>query len=538
VSTTTARAQPPPRPGFLAAAMSLPTRLIVLFSGTVGLVLKLLFLGVVNGVAVWAGTILAGDDAWIALAILVAATLAIDAVYLLPRRTLPAKFLVPGTIFLLGFQIIPIVYTVNVAFTNYSTGHILSKPEAIEGIKVNSLTPPPDGKTYTMAPARDGNGKLVLLLADDDSGETFVGTPKGLAPLRRASVHFDDGLITGAEGYTVIKGAELFRLDRELTAYIVPTRGDSAIRPEGIESALELRPTLSYDARSDTFTRTSDGLVFRDNRKGAFVAESGQELEPGWKAGIGVENFRRVVEDPLIRDPFLRVFVWTFAFAFITVLFSFALGLFLAISLDKPRMRFQRTYRSLLVIPWAIPGFLSILVWGGLLNDDFGVVNRLFHTSIPWLFDANWAKGSVLIVSLWLTFPYFFLVSLGALQSIPAELTEAARVDGAGPWQLFRKVTLPLLLVAVAPLLIASFAFNFNNFNNIYLLTGGGPATGEQSVAGATDILISYTYKLAFEAGKGNDYGLAASVSILIFFIVALISGVSFWRSKSLETMR
>jgi arabinogalactan oligomer/maltooligosaccharide transport system permease protein len=135
---------------------------------------------------------------------------------------------------------------------------------------------------------------------------------------------------------------------------------------------------------------------------------------------------------------------------------------------------------------------------------------------------------------MWLTFPYFFLVSMGALQSIPMELTEAARVDGGGPWQVFRKVTLPLLLVAVAPLMIASFAFNFNNFNNIYLLTAGGPAT-DQSVAGATDILISYTYKLAFAAGKGNDYGLASAIAIIIFFIVATISTIAFMRTRVLE---
>ena len=127
----------------------------------------------------------------------------------------------------------------------------------------------------------------------------------------------------------------------------------------------------------------------------------------------------------------------------------------------------------------------------------------------------------MIIVSVWLTTPYFFLVSLGALQSIPAELTEAARVDGGGAWQIFRRVTLPLLLVAVAPLMIASFAFNFNNFNNVYLLTGGGPYTGASSIAGNTDILISYTYKLAVAAGKGNDYGLASAVAIIIFFIVA-----------------
>ena len=200
-------------------------------------------------------------------------------------------------------------------------------------------------------------------------------------------------------------------------------------------------------------------------------------------------------------------------------------------------MRFQRFYRSALIIPWAMPGFLSLLIWAGLLNDDFGVINKLFGIHVPWLFDANWARVSVVMVSVWLTTPYFFLVSLGALQSIPAELTEAARVDGGGAWAIFRRVTLPLLLVAVAPLMIASFAFNFNNFNNIYLLTGGGPYTGSSSIAGSTDILISYTYKLAIATGKGQDYGLASAVAIIIFFIVATISGVSFYRSKALENM-
>jgi arabinogalactan oligomer / maltooligosaccharide transport system permease protein len=140
-------------------------------------------------------------------------------------------------------------------------------------------------------------------------------------------------------------------------------------------------------------------------------------------------------------------------------------------------------------------------------------------------------------VSLWLTFPYFFLVSLGALQSIPGELKEAARVDGGGAWQVFRKVTLPLLLIVVAPLMIASFAFNFNNFGNIYLLTGGGPAAGDQTIAGSTDILISYTYKLAFASGKGSDYGLASAIALIIFFIVASISALTFWRTKALENV-
>jgi arabinogalactan oligomer/maltooligosaccharide transport system permease protein len=536
LSTTAVRTEGQ-RPGAAAAAASLPTRLITVFSGTVGLVVKLVLLGLVNALALWAAVILIGSEDWIAVAVLVLTTVAIDLVYLLPRGTLPAKFLLPGTVFLLAFQVIPIIYTINVAFTNYSTGHILPRGEAIEAVQRNSLAVPPNGKTYTMAPARTEDGALVLILVDDTTGNTFVGTREGLEPLPKDQVTLDEtGLVTGVEGYELVPVQERFALERELVAYTVPTQGIAAIRPEGIEAAAELQPTLRYDEGADTFTRISDGKVFRDNAKGSFAAADGEQLEPGWRTYIGWDNVSRVFTDPLIRSPFLRVFAWTLTFAVITVIGAFALGLLLAITLDQ-KFRGQRLYRSILVIPYAIPSFLTILVWAGLLNDDFGVVNRILHLDVPWLFDANWAKVSIILVSLWLTFPYFFLVSLGALQSIPGELVEAAKVDGAGAWQVFRKITLPLLLVAVAPLMIASFAFNFNNFNNIYLLTGGGPAAEDGDVAGATDILISYTYKLAFETGKGQDYALASTISIFIFFIVATISAAVFWRSKSLENL-
>jgi arabinogalactan oligomer/maltooligosaccharide transport system permease protein len=509
------------------------------FSGSVGLATKLVLLSIVNAIAVWAGIILARDGKWIALVALAATTLVLDLIYLARRRTIPAKFLLPGTIFLLAFQAIPIVYTINVAFQEYSVGHIITKSEAIEGIKRNSLAPPADGRSYVMAPARAADGELVLLLVDEVSGKPFAGTPEGLEPLPDGSVRLDElGLITGAQGYTLVKGEQLLALDKTLSAFIVPTEGSAAIRPEGLETALELKPTLRYDAERDAFVRLEDGKVFADNGRGSFVAAGGEELEPGWRTYIGGEHFTGIVKDPLLRGPFLRVLLWTVIFATLTVVLSFAIGLFLAIVLDNPGMRLQRLYRGLIFIPFAIPGFLVLLIWGGLLNDDFGVVNQVLHTSIPWLFDPTWARISVILVGVWMTVPYFFLVSLGALQSIPNELVEAARVDGAGPWQVFRKITLPLLLVAVAPLMIASFAFNFNDFGKIYLLTGGGPATEDQSIAGATDILISYTYKVAFEAGKGTDFALAAALSIVIFIIIATMSAGTFWRSRSLEEMR
>jgi len=542
LSTATAPipAEPPPfSPGRIARA-------IAAFSGLPGQIIKLAFLAATNGLAVWAAYVLADRKHWVALPILIAATAAIDIVYLAPRKwTLPLKFLVPGTIFLLAFQIVPIVYTIEVAFSNYSTGHVIGKADAIKAIQVNSLQPPANGRQFEIAPARDASGKLVLILHDDASGAVYVGTNKALTPLAKADVTIskDTGQPTAAKGYTLIKGAELFAMDAQLKAFNIPTRGGSAIQTQGVSQAVELQPTLRYDKAKDQFVRISDGVVFKDNGQGSFVSSVNpkDELEPGWKTYTGLHNFGKLANNPLYRTPFLKVFVWTFAFATLTVLLSFAIGLFVAIALNKKGLRFQRLYRSVLVVPWAMPGFLSLLIWAGLLNDSFGVVNNKilshFGFTVPWLFDANWAKVSVILVSVWLTTPYFFLVSLGALQSIPEELTEAARVDGGGAWGIFRRVTLPLLLIAVGPLLIASFAFNFNNFNNIYLLTGGGPYTGSSSIAGSTDILISYTYKLAIATGKGQDYGLASAVAIIIFFIVATISGTAFFRSKALENV-
>lgn len=542
MSSTAVPTPTPGQPRLAAAASafrSLPTRAITVFSGTAGLVVKIVLLAISNAIAAWAAIALATRHNWAAVVVLVAATVAIDLIYMARRRAIPAKFLVPGTIFLLAFQAVPIAYTINVAFQKYATGHIGSKTEAIAGIKGNSLQAGPNSKSYSMAPARDANGDLVLILVDSDTGATLVGTQTALKPIPKKDVTVSSaGEITGASGYKIITGPALTALDTQLSNYTVPVGRDSAIQPQGFDAASGVTPTLRYDAHAGTFTRISDGLVFRDTGGGAFVARNGEELEPGWRTGTGLHNFGRVVHSKLIRTPFLNVFWWTIVFATMTVLLSFGLGLFLAISLDKKGMRLQRFYRSVLVIPYAVPGFLSLLVWQGLLNDEFGVVNRAFHLHVPWLFDPNWAKVSVILVSLWLTFPYFFLISMGALQSIPTELYEAARVDGGGGWQVFRKVTLPLLLIAVAPLLIASFAFNFNNFNNIYLLTGGGPGVNGSPIAGGTDILISYTYKLAFAAGKGQDYGLASAISILIFFVVATISAVSFSRTKALENLR
>jgi arabinogalactan oligomer/maltooligosaccharide transport system permease protein len=520
-----------PKPSVIA-------RGIGFFSGTVGLVIKLALLGALSALAIWAIAVLFSDGKWLAALAIAAATLIIVAVYLVPdRRLIPLKYLVPGTVFLIAFVAIPIISNVNIAFTNWSTLHNLTKDEAIVAIQERSLIAPADAATYTSTPAKQ-DGELVLLLLDDVTGDLYVGSEDGLEPLPPGEAAVAGGAITAAEGYEVVKGNDLFTIDLELNALIIPTDENRFIVAEGLTIANEVQPTLVYDPEADTFTDIETQVVYSDNGEGSYESPEGAVLEPGWKTHVGLQNFQTILTDPLVRDPFVRVFIWTFAYAFLSVVIQFAIGLFLAITLNKPDLKLRRIQRSLLVLPFAIPAFLAVLVWQGLLNDEFGIVNQTLRTDIPWLFDSTWAKVSCILVNVWIGFPYWFLVCTAALQAVPEELREAARVDGAGGVQVFRKVTLPLLLVATAPLLIASFAFNFNLFNNIYFLTGGGPYEVSQTVAGSTDILISYTYKIAFQAGGGAQYGLAAAVSIFIFFIVAGISAISFWRTRTLEEVR
>jgi arabinogalactan oligomer/maltooligosaccharide transport system permease protein len=513
-------------------------RAVGFFSGPVGLAIKLALLALLNALVLWAAGVLVRDGNWFAALVALVAVALIDVVYLYPSKQLvPLKYLVPGVVFLVAFVLVPIISNANIAFTNWSTGHNLTKDEAIVAIQEVSLVAPADGKTYTATPATQ-DGELVLLLVDEATGDLYVGSESGLEPLPAEGATVEIGTITAAEGFEVLQGDDLAGIDTELAALVIPAGDDHFIRAEGLSLAVELQPTLVYDPADDTFTNIETGTVYTDNNEGSYASAAGEELEPGWRTHIGFDNFATVLTDPLYRDPFVSVFLWTVAYAAISVFLMFALGLFLAIVLNKPTLRLRRVQRALLVLPFAIPAFLCVLVWQGLLNDEFGVINQTLGLDIPWLFDPTWAKVSCILVNVWLGFPYFFLVNTAALQAIPAELTEAARVDGASSLQVFRRVTLPLLLVVTAPLLIASFAFNFNAFNNIFFLTGGGPYGVDQSIAGSTDILISYTYKLAFSTGQGAQYGLAAAVSIFIFFIVAGISAFSFWRTKSLETIR
>jgi ABC-type sugar transport system permease subunit len=207
--------------------------------------------------------------------------------------------------------------------------------------------------------------------------------------------------------------------------------------------------------------------------------------------------------------------------------------------LNDDELPLRTLFRVLLFIPYTIPAFISALVWAGLFSivGPVGEISKnLLGQGFSWFSDPNAAKVMLLFVNTWLGYPYMMLICLGALQSIPADIYEAATIDGANRVQKFFSLTLPLLLVSVGPLLIGSFAFNFNNFGIIQLITQGGPDDPNTTTpAGRTDILISYTYRLAFGTGKGQDLGLAATISLFIFVIIAAITTFSFRYTKQLE---
>ncbi len=256
---------------------------------------------------------------------------------------------------------------------------------------------------------------------------------------------------------------------------------------------------------------------------------------------IGFRNFTYILSQA--GKALIPVFAWNVAFASLTVLLNALVGGVLGILLNNKRLRLRNLYRTLLIVSWALPGVITVQVWVALLNYNFGAINRLLGVlgiyPIPWLLDPDWAKVAVLLVNLWLGFPYMMTATLGALSTIPDELYEAARVDGASPWQAFRRITLPLLRQPMTPILLSAFAFNFNNFYIIYLLTGGGPAQeGRLATAQATDILISWAYKTAFTAEGQSAYGLGAAISLLIFLITVAISLVNFRLTGALREVR
>ncbi|MFN2744932.1 MULTISPECIES: carbohydrate ABC transporter permease [unclassified Bacillus (in: firmicutes)] len=251
---------------------------------------------------------------------------------------------------------------------------------------------------------------------------------------------------------------------------------------------------------------------------------------------VGLKTFSEIFTVDIWRSTFLDVLAWTIVWTLVASTLQVGLGILLAVVVNQKEVRFKKFFRTILVLPWAVPGFVTILVFAGLFNDSFGAFNHQILAAfgidpIPWMTNANWTKLALILMQGWLGFPYVFIVTTGVLQSIPDDLYEAATIDGASAFSKFRHITLPLILIAMAPIIITQFTFNFNNFNIIYLFNGGGPAV-PGSTAGGTDILVSWIYKLTMQS---SQYSLAAALTILLSVFVISIALWQFRRTNSFK---
>lgn len=503
-------------------------------------VTRIAVLGATLAVSVFIAPVLIAQQSWMWLAVVVLAAVGIFVLYS-TRRFVPGKYLFPGTFFLAVFLILPIALTVGYSFTNYGDGTRGTKQQAIGSIVANSVQPSADAPRYAMTVATSGSpaeGPYELFLVDPTDGTVRHGDAEtALEEVDPDSVTVVDGRVTEVEGLTVLEPGQVNAVYDELMELAVPVDDSTAIRPLGVNQAFVGTTVLQYDEATDTITDTASGETFTVGTIGNsqyFVDSQGaRAFSQGWLQSVGLANYERLFTNPTVAGQFLAAFVWTLVFAAGSVLLTFALGFALALILNDQRLKGRRIYRSVLIMPYAIPGFISLLVWSNFYNRDFGLINETLGLHLDWFGDPTLAKAAVLLTNLWMGFPYMFIVSTGALQAIPDELMEASRMDGASPLQTTSKIVLPLLLVAVAPLLISSFAFNFNNFNAIELLTEGGPFP-DGSGRGATDILISMVYRIAF-GGSGADFGFASAVSVCLFVLTGVLAAVQFRFTNVLE---
>ncbi|MFC4157744.1 maltose ABC transporter permease MalF [Chitinimonas lacunae] len=434
------------------------------------------------------------------------------------------RYLFPGLLAAGVFVLFPLLYTFAIGFTNYSSKNLLSYERARQFFLDETYLVEGETLAFTLHP----DGAAFRIRLENDQGKVFLTPSLALQKAEPLTVEArppQPGEAALGEPAPI----------RQLTQRLAALKQVTVLLPDGARASAsglrEFAPLRKlYAANPDgSLVNQQDGSQIRpDFERGFFVTASGESLQPGFKVAIGWDNYRRIFTEDAFREPFLRIFGWTVLFSGLTVVFTFMIGIVLAVLLNWEALRFRGVYSTLLFLPYAVPGFISILVFKGLFNDNFGeinfILNALFGLKPAWFSDPVLAKVMLLIVNTWLGYPYMMVLCMGLIKAIPADLYEASAIAGAGPLTNFFRITLPLIVKPITPLLISSFAFNFNNFVLIALLTGGRPDFLETKVpAGTTDLLVSYTYRIAFE-DSGQNFGLAAAVSTVIFVLVAILS--------------
>ena len=253
---------------------------------------------------------------------------------------------------------------------------------------------------------------------------------------------------------------------------------------------------------------------------------------------VGLDNFKTLFDSgSILGSTFWSVLGWTIIWAFFATFSNYIFGMILSLLINRKGTRAKGFWRFCFVLSCAVPMFVSLLIMRTMLQPE-GAINVLLRNvgliasdaSLPFFTDATWARVTVIIINIWVGVPYTLLQLTGVLQNIPEELYEAAKVDGANAFQTFTKITLPYMLYVTTPYLIVTFTGNVNNFNVIYLLSGGDPVTNLSSTAGKTDLLVTWLYKLTIDK---QYYNIGAVIGIMTFIILAIGALFTYRNSKS-----
>ncbi len=250
---------------------------------------------------------------------------------------------------------------------------------------------------------------------------------------------------------------------------------------------------------------------------------------------VGFKNFKALFTLDIWNGTFLAVGKWTVIWAVFATVTNYFMGLFMALLVNWEDVKFKRLWRSIFILPYAIPGFISLLIMRLAFSGPGPINNFLVSlgmNKVAWFTNPLTAKIMIIVINIWLGSPYWMALMSGTLTNIDKEMYEAADIDGASKTQKFAKITLPMVLYQTSALMIMTFAFNFNNFQAIYLLTDGNPVNGSYRYAGSTDILISWIYKLTKDQ---NQYNMASVITILLFLFIATISAYSFSKTKAFK---
>ncbi|WGE85729.1 maltose ABC transporter permease MalF [Actinobacillus equuli] len=443
------------------------------------------------------------------------------------RSTYHWRYVYPGVAAMGIFVLFPLICTVVIAFTNYSGSNQLSFEQVLRNLQSQTYAA---GERLDFKLIEANNNQYQIALTSKESQKNYLSDPLVLNDLA-SEITVNEVEQFPAGNIAPLKAITKNRQNLQSVKLVLPT--EQKLTMSSLRQFAEQKARYTYDENREILTNNETQERYKANDEIGFFQKIDAQnnfidnrLEPGYTVTTGWHNFIKILTDDGVQEPFIKIFIWTVVFALLTVIFTTLLGMIFASLVQWEALQGKAIYRLLLILPYAVPGFISILVFKGLFNQSFGeinlILNQLFGIRPEWFNDPFLAKAMLLIVNTWLGYPYMMIVCMGLLKAIPHDLYEASAIDGASVWQNFTKITMPLLIKPLMPLMIASFAFNFNNFVLIQLLTNGGPnMVGTTTPAGHTDLLVSYTYRIAFEGSGTQDFGLAAAIAVIIFLLVS-----------------